>query len=146
MVARLALAIIGALTIFCLGSLLGYYLRNSQNMTEEAVQIARYGELLDNYRIQGPDAAYEAILYGYLIFLESRMKHNSLWLSKKVWATDVAMTYARLATLAERHGDTGEAQRLTKLSESYCPQTRLSNCTFDTLLELIRKLDGASIQ
>ena len=140
----LALSYLVTLIIGCLS---GYeYGRVSEtsfrDTAELMVTFAAYGEFLEAQRKQS-DAAYESALRGRLVLVD-KYKGRSEVFSRNVYATDQALTHARLSQLALKRGAVHEAQEHLVRAESFCPDIGWKECSAGTILEFVKRLDEKS--
>jgi hypothetical protein len=93
-------------------------------------------------RVAGDDRAYEAALKDLLSYLEDRRSKPALIADERVIATDVALTHTRLALLAERRGNTDDAEEYFAEALVQCPATFLKSCSVDDLRRMVLELDA----
>ena len=93
-------------------------------------------------RFNGNDAAYEEALRGYLAFLDSRKGQASVIFSDKVYASDAALTYARLSALALKRGANEEASQYLARASALCPQLGWSECSAERIAAMALRLDS----
>lgn len=142
---KTVLRIASYLLVLALGLGGGYYfgLRTGQ-LGAIAFDMAEMGYYFTHNEIQmaeGTDATRKEALLGFLALIEKRRGHESLWFTEKVYATDSALAYVRLAALAKKRGATQEANQYLNRAASFCPQIGWKECSAEKIVSMAQRLD-----
>jgi hypothetical protein len=89
--------------------------------------------------------AYEKSLWRYLVLLEAQGTGAAATYDDWVIATDIALTYARLADLASEEGLADKSRYLLADAERQCPRMQLAKCSQVAILELARRSLGSAV-
>ena len=73
------------------------------------------------------------------------MARPSRLLTERTLATDAALSYARLAALANKRGATQEAEQHAKQAVSYCPKIGWKACSIDEINYMVERLDKRGV-
>ncbi len=142
---RIALLFTSYLLVLALGLGGGYYfgLRVGQGgaLVADMAELTHLSAYIETQMSDGTDATREEAIRGFLASLEERKKHQSPWFTEKVYATDSALSYARLSALARRRGATQEAQKLLERAASFCPQIGWQECSAEKIVDVVHRLD-----
>jgi hypothetical protein len=91
-----------------------------------------------NASLSTDKVGYETSLWRFLGLLEAQVIHPSAMLEDRVIATDIALTYARLADVASAQGLGDKSRYLLAEAEKQCPIMGLRECSQAGILQLAR--------
>ena len=117
----------------------------SREFAYEMIETGNFYAYMDLQMREGTDAAREEALHGFLALIEKRKGQQSTLLTEKIFATDSALTNARLAALAKKRGADHEAQQYLDRAASFCPQTGWHDCTAEKIVYMVQRLDKQGI-
>jgi hypothetical protein len=146
MIRRTLLLLVSHVAILVLGLALGAWVAvdrviHANAVLEDIGTIERMSSYVHAQRTLGDGAAYEAALNDLLSALKRRQSDPGPISDEKVLATDVALTHARLALLAEERGDMGNAKKHFDEAVGQCPSAFLKACTTDDLRRVVLEID-----
>ncbi len=123
------------------GYYLGFGVGQGGALAIDMAEIAHLSAYIDTQMSEGTDTTREEAIRVFLASLEERKKHPSPWFTEKVYATDSALSYARLSALARKRGAIEEAQQLLERAASYCPQIGWQECSAEKIVDAVHRLD-----
>lgn len=103
--------------------------------------LSYYRAYMETQLTEGTDAAREEAIHTYLALIEKRKTRPSMLFTKRGFAIDSALSYARLAALAKKRGAIQDAQHYLALAESFCPQIGWQKCSADKITHVVQRLD-----
>lgn len=128
-----------------IGLYCGSRYKEARSFAFDAAEITHYSAYMKTQMVQGTDASLEEAIRGFLALIEKRKGHQSPWLTEKVFATDAALSNARLAALAQKRGATQEAQQYLNRAASFCPQLGWKECSAEKITSMVQRLDKEGI-
>ena len=127
----------------------GFYFGARINQaTAVAFDMAEFGYYVahvDTQLSEGTDATREEAIHTFLALIEKRKARPNELFTEKILASDSALSYARLAALAQKRGATQEAQQYLKRAESFCPQIGWQECSAEKITYMVQRLDKQGI-
>ncbi|MBZ0105704.1 MAG: hypothetical protein K8H84_08745 [Sulfuricella denitrificans] len=143
------LRITSYLLVLAVGLGAGFYFGTGINQaTAEAFDMAEFGYFaahVDTQLSEGTDATREEAIHTFLALIEKRKTRPNELLNEKIIATDSALSYARLAAMAQKRGAIQEAQQHLKRAESFCPQIGWQDCSAEKITYMVQRLDKQGI-
>lgn len=132
-----------------LGIAVGFYVGSRAHdviqVGGEMLESEYFGTHLEMQLDHGTDAAREDTIRAFIALNEKRMAHPNRVLTERLLATDAALSYARLAALANKRGATQEAEQHTKQAVSYCPKIGWKACSIEEINYIVERLDKRGI-
>ncbi len=117
------------------------YLRWAWGFTDLFV-LAQSAEAVSLARERGTESGYERALLDYAKLLKDRTDHAAPELHEGMIVTDLALTYARLARLKRRLGDSEASTGFDRLAASLCPRVLWKHCSAEELEAVTLRLDS----
>ncbi|MBN8778801.1 MULTISPECIES: hypothetical protein [unclassified Thiobacillus] len=143
------LRIASYLLVMAVGLGAGFYFGTGINKaTAEAFDMAEfeyYAAHVETQLSEGTDATREEAIHTFLALIEKRKARPNELFTEKILAADSALSYARLAALAQKRGATQEAQQYLKRAESFCPQIGWQECSAEKITSMVQRLDKQGI-
>jgi hypothetical protein len=109
----------------------------------ETAEMSYYLAYVNTQMSEGTDATREEVLHEFLKQNEKRRGHPSALfdIGDRGFAMDAALTYARLAALAQKRGANQEAQQYLVRAASFCPQFGWKECSIEKISYMVKRLD-----
>ena len=135
--------ITGILSVFSLigGIYIGFKICDARQFAVDTHVFVQQSIKLDLARRESTPEGYEEALKMYQAYLDTRKGEWNLLFDERTYAIDSALTYARLANLAEDTGADLKRSSYQKKAASYCPMTKFRDCSAITLREMATRLD-----
>ncbi len=126
---------------FYVGSRAHEVMQAGGEMLESKYYATHMGMQLDH----GTDAGREDMIRAFIALNEKHMARPSRLLTERMLATDAALSYARLAALANKRGAMQEATQHVKQAVSYCPKIGWKACSIEEINSMVERLDRQGI-
>ena len=90
----------------------------------------------------GTNEAKSEAIKQFISITEKRQSSFSPTFTKKTYAVDLLLSYARLAQLAESGSSPEEAKKYLQQAESYCPETGWQECSIEVIKQYSEKVNA----
>ena len=90
----------------------------------------------------GTNEAKAEAIKQFIFITERRQSSFSPAFTKKTFAVDLLLSYARLAQLAENSSSPEEAKKYLQQAESYCPETGWQECSIEVIKQYSEKVNA----
>jgi len=139
-----------ALVTFIAGGLFGFAISRelfrAKLTAYEMANIDHLSTYVMIQRFQGTRDAYEASLHDLLFALDERERAGPGPLSSgRIVSVDKALTYIRLALLAQERNDLDAATKYRAYAEAMCPRAGWNSCSWDDMTKMVQRLDKSSM-
>lgn len=146
---KMAIRITTYLVTLVVGIALGFYVglraHDTMHLGGEMLEAEYFGTHMEMQLDRGTDAAREDVIRAFIALNEKRMAHPGRLLTERLLATDAALSYARLAALANKRGANQEAEQHAKQAVSYCPKIGWEACSIEEINYMVERLDKRGI-
>ena len=133
------------LTSALLGFVAAWQLAQAKLAVYQTANVDHFSTYVVIQRFKGTQKSYEVALKDFLTSLDVQEKAGPGLISTQMLSVDRALTYSRLATLADARGDTESAAGYRAAAEALCPKLGWQTCSAKEIAEMADHADRASV-
>jgi len=144
-----AIRVVTYILVLVFGIALGFYLGarfyDTTMLGTEMLETNYYGAHMEVQLEHGTDSSREDAVRTLIALNEKRIARPSRYLTERMLAIDLALSYARLAALARKRGATQEAEQYSSKAVSFCPKIGWQVCSIEEINQMVQQLDKRGI-
>jgi hypothetical protein len=133
-----------AAVCFCVAAAFQYGQKTEATIRDMSEDMA-YAAVIEKYSKNAKSS--DADLAEHALWLQlgeelSFRRRNSRFFTAESLSRDAAMTYVRLSELAKKRNEETKAAALLQEAVAVCQQSKSVNCQVESLLKIVRVIDG----